>query len=53
MTEEVQISIYNLMGQLVLERTMTSEAGPLDVTKLNPGLYFVKAKGLQQKFIKA
>ncbi|NTS40204.1 T9SS type A sorting domain-containing protein [Flavisolibacter sp. BT320] len=47
-----QASIYNQNGQLQQVVTLQKVQQPISIAALAPGLYFVKAEGLLQKFIK-
>lgn len=47
-----QASIYNQNGQLQQVITIQSAQQPIVIAALKPGLYFVKADGFLQKFIK-
>lgn len=40
------ISVFNLVGQQVMVQPIGSTSGSLEVSKLSPGHYFVKASGL-------
>ena len=41
---ELIIYIYNLHGQLVMNVLITSKTQRIDVTQLQPGIYFLAAK---------
>jgi len=46
------IAVYKPDGQLMLSETVSSDQATINITGLNPGLYFVLAKGRTSKFVK-
>jgi hypothetical protein len=46
------ITIYDVVGRIVLERTVNSEQVNLDVSGLNCGLYFVRVNDVAVRFVK-
>lgn len=49
--ELMDVTIFNLQGQLVHSGQYNSDS-KIDVSNLNPGVYVVKANGVNLKFIK-
>jgi hypothetical protein len=46
------ISVYKPDGQLMISETVSDDQATIIISGLNPGLYFVSAKGLTSKFVK-
>jgi hypothetical protein len=46
------VGIYNTMGQLILNKTLTQGVNVLDVSKINKGIYFVRIGGSSVKLMK-
>jgi len=49
LSEVSEVSIYDVLGKLVLSKTNTSE---IDVTNLKKGIYLIKIKDQQKEIIK-
>ncbi len=47
---ETDLEIYNTVGDLLLNRTLTSSSSTLDLSNLSAGIYIVKAKTMQGNF---
>ena len=52
-----KMNIINLQGQMVMQITITSKYQKIDISKLQPGMYFIQSRkeddqSLKIKFIK-
>ena len=51
MTETAVCNIYNVMGQLVMSKEVTTEATfPLNVSSLDNGVYFIEVLGSERNY---
>jgi hypothetical protein len=41
-TKEMDVSVYNIQGQLILEQTLNNNKGDLNISNLDKGIYMVK-----------
>ncbi len=47
----VPLKIFNAVGQLVLEKTITNEKNSIDISHLTPGLYLIQTGNAVQKLM--
>lgn len=54
--QNLNLSLYNLVGELILQRRLSSNKNSIDISSLRPGMYIIQVTGLnwaaQQKIIK-
>jgi len=50
-----ELEVINLSGQVEIRKTINAKTEKLDITKLKPGLYFIRVKrdgdNIMEKFV--